>query len=222
MIIAIDGIVSSGKSSISKGLAARLGFRYCGAGSIYRTIALKLDKLNVSPKDIDSIKEVLKRTVIKLAFEDGKSRLFLDGDDVTEHINTPEISKITPVYAVIPEVRAFVKSMQHKIGDEGNVIMEGRDIGTVVFPNADLKLFLIASDEVRTHRRMNDFEKQGRLFSYEDALKDILERDKADIERETSPLKRASDALVFDNSDYTLEQALDILEKMIRERFRII
>lgn len=216
MVIAIDGVASSGKSSLARGLAKRLGYRYCGTGSIYRAVALKINSNSLTEKDADKISKLLKNTKVDIWFSEGESKIFLDGQDVTSKINTPEISLFTPKIATLSQVRGFVRKIQHKLGDSGNIIVEGRDIATVVFPNADIKIFMTASDEVRTKRRLLDFEKQGKLFSYEEALRDILSRDKADTERKVSPLIVAKDSIVFDNSDYTIEQSLDILEKMIK------
>ncbi len=220
MIIAIDGTVCSGKSTIAKTLAKELGFGYFSAGSIYRAIALKTSRNNIKLTDEKSIVEMLKNTKIEITFADGESKTLLDGEDVSSLIRSPEITMLSAKVAILPKVREYVRKIEHLVGDNFNIVIEGRDIGTVVFPNAEVKIFMTASEEVRTKRRMADFEKKGIIFSYEEALSDLRERDKADMTRKDSPLKKAEDAIEFDNSSYTLEQSLEKLKKIISKNLK--
>lgn len=218
MVIAFDGLASSGKSSLSKGLAKILGYNFCSAGAIYRAIALKICELKINEKDIEKIGKMLENTDIRLEYKNGIGSTILDGKDVSLQICSPEVSEFTPKIAKFIIVREYVRKIQHAMGDNQNIVIEGRDIGTVVFPNADIKFYMIASDEVRAKRRMKDFELLNKEVSFEEVLKSVRQRDYNDINRKFSPLKKADDAIVFDNTYLTYEEALQKLVKVVKEK----
>ena len=219
MIIAIDGTVSSGKSTIARELAKKLGFMHLNTGAIYRAITIKILNKNMQNSSEDEVWNMLQRTVITASKnEEGRMQVFLDGVDVTSEINSPLISQNVAIYAKIPKVREYVKSVQHWLAEQGNVVIEGRDIGTVVFPNAELKIFMTADDDVRASRRQNDYLKQGKNIPFEVVKAEILARDKADMEREISPLKPAEDAIIYYNNGNDLNKVVSDLEKLLENQ----
>lgn len=221
MVIAIDGVAGAGKSTLSKGVSQRLGFTLCSAGSIYRAIALKTKMEGINPSDAKSLRKMLEKTKISFEYIDGNSRTLLDGRDVSNLIRSIEISELTPRVAGYNFVREFVRKIQHQMSKKHNIIVEGRDIGTVVFPNAELKFFVTASDNVRAERRREEYRRLGEEISLEQALADVLKRDKSDSTRELSPLKKADDAVVFDNSNWSVEEALDRMTRIIQENLKL-
>lgn len=210
--IAIDGPAGAGKSSIAKAVAAEIGFIYVDTGALYRSIALfalenkleneelikSLDKINVSLEYIDKAQHVI-----------------LNGRDVSELIRTPEVSMNASKVSAIPEVRDFLFGLQKKIASENNIIMDGRDIGTVVLPNADLKVFLTATAEERANRRFKEM--TDKTISYEQVLEDIKQRDYNDMNRKTAPLRQAEDAVLLDTTGMTVEESKEKLKSMIKE-----
>lgn len=213
--IAIDGPAGAGKSTIARMVSAKLGYIYVDTGALYRTAALYITENNISD---DKIEESLKNADISLKFIDGEQRVFLGDRDVSGLIRTPEISMAASRTSAIPAVRAYLFDTQKKIARENNVIMDGRDIGTVVLPDADVKIFLTASAEERANRRYKELAEKPDCPSYEDILKDIIQRDHQDMNRETAPLRQAVDAVLVDTTKLDLEQSAQEIVRIIREK----
>lgn len=213
--IAIDGPAGAGKSTIAKMVSAEMGYIYVDTGAMYRAVALYITENNI---DDASIENELKNADISLKFVDGSQRVLLGGRDVSELIRTPEISMAASRTSALPAVRAYLFELQKKIARENNVIMDGRDIGTVVLPNADVKIFLTAAAEERASRRYKEFAEKLGHPAYEEILKDIIQRDYQDMNRETAPLKQAEDAVLVDTTELTLEQSADAIIKVIKEK----
>lgn len=212
MVIAIDGPAGSGKSTIGKEVARRLELLYIDSGAMYRAFGMKCAEAGIDPSDIDTINKILEETTIELEHEGQKLKIILDGRDVSEKIRTPEAGKAASVYSVIPQVREKMIETQREMASARGVVMDGRDIGTVVFPHADLKIYLDASPEIRAirrYRQLND-EKEPDLSSteFKDLLDQQIKRDKADRERKMSPLRKAEDAVLIDSSNMTIEEVI--------------
>ena len=210
--IAIDGPAGAGKSSIAKAAAAQLGFIYVDTGALYRSAALYA---LTNGLDEQSLIDSLDKVDIKLEYKEGVQHVILNGEDVSQKIRTPEVSMNASRFSAIPEVRAFLFDLQQKIARENNIIMDGRDIGTVVLPNADLKVFLTASAEERANRRFREMTDSD--VTYEQVLEDIKQRDYNDMNRKTAPLKQAEDAVLLDTTEMTMEQVIEKLTSMIKE-----
>ncbi len=218
MIIAIDGPAGSGKSTIAKLLAKELGYTYIDTGAMYRAVALKIKRLGIDPDNKEAVVNVLRETDIRLKTNE-EIKVFLDGEDVSSEIRTEEIGKIASKIARYPEVRKILVEMQRKIGEEAkNAVIEGRDTGTVIFPDADIKIFMTAKPEVRAERRYKELKEKGFDVSYDEILKEIVERDKLDTTREDSPLKPAKDAIIIDTSDKTLKDVFKEILSIVRSR----
>ena len=213
--IAIDGPAGAGKSTIAKMVSAKMGYIYVDTGALYRTIALYITENNIPD---DKIEESLKNADVSLRFIDGTQRVFLGDRDVSGLIRTPEISMAASRTSAIPAVRAYLFGTQQKIAAENNVIMDGRDIGTVVLPNADVKIFLTASAEERANRRYKELAEKPDCPSYQEILDDIIKRDYQDMHRETAPLKQAEDAVLVDTTKLTLEESADAIISVINEK----
>lgn len=217
--IAIDGPAGAGKSTIARALAAELGYQYVDTGAIYRTVAYFLDILGISPKDVDGVNRYLDELTIDVSYDsDGVQHMYMNGMDVTGEIRTQEIGQKASVVSAQKPVRALLLDMQRRLAREHNVIMDGRDIGTVVLPNADVKLFLTASPEVRAQRRCAQLAQKGKAPSPEKVLAEIRQRDERDSTRAIAPLKKAADAVELDTSALTLEQTLERIRALLRER----
>lgn len=217
--VAIDGPSGAGKSTMAKALAAKLGYLYVDTGAIYRTLGLFALSRGVSPSDPEGVADLLPQAVITMNYgEDGLQHMYLMGEDVTGAIRTPEVSTAASQVSAIPAVRAFLLEMQRDMARNNNVIMDGRDIGTVVLPQADVKIFLTASPQERAKRRHAELAAKGNTDSYETVLRDILERDERDSSRAAAPLQQAEDALLFDTTDYSLEECVDRLLQIVREK----
>lgn len=201
--IAIDGPAGSGKSSVSKLVAKNLGFTSIDTGALYRTVAYYFKSNEISE---ENIKNALKNIDLKAKNIDGKFNVFLNGENVTDKIRDEEISKMTSKISKFPEVRDFLLELQRNLAKSENCVMDGRDIGTVVMPNAEIKIFLTASPETRAMRR---FKQLGETVPFENILEDLKKRDYQDTHRKIAPLKRASDAILIDNSDISLEQTVE-------------
>lgn len=204
-VIAIDGPSGSGKSTISKKIAEQLGFTYLDTGALYRSIALKLRRQSV-PEDAPDqiIRDVLNRT--SLSFRNGI--LYLDGEAVNDEIRTPEIGHLSSVFSARKVVRAFLFDIQRKAAENNDIVAEGRDMTTVVFPDAYRKFFLTASDDVRARRRYEQLRDKGMTITMEEAIKDVKERDKRDSERDIAPLKKADDAVLVDSTDLSIDKVI--------------
>ena len=213
--IAIDGPAGAGKSTIAKMVSAKLGYIYVDTGALYRTIALYITENDIPD---DKIEASLENADVSLKFIDGAQRVFLGGRDVSELIRTPEISMAASRTSAIPAVRKYLFGTQQKIAAENNVIMDGRDIGTVVLPNADVKIFLTASAEERANRRYKELAEKPDCPTYQEILDDIIKRDYQDMHRETAPLKQADDAVLVDSTELNLEQSADAIVKIINEK----
>lgn len=217
--IAIDGPAGAGKSSLSKEVARELSFIYVDTGALYRTIGLAASRKGISKEDKEGIVSLLSEIEVKLAFNDeGTQIVLLNGEDVSGYIRTPQASMYASAVSAIPEVRAFLLDLQRNMAKNDNVIMDGRDIGTVVLPDAKIKIFLTASAEKRAMRRYKENIEKGIDVSYEDVLKDVNERDYNDSHRAIAPLKPADDSITVDTSDYDFEGSKNLLLKVIRER----
>ncbi len=218
--IAIDGPAGVGKSTIAKRLATDLQFTYVDTGAMYRTIALYYIEKGISPVDEAVVLKHLDDISVSLEYIDGAQNIFLNNRNVTEQIRTPEVSIGASQVAVIGKVREKLVRLQREIGNRQNVIMDGRDIGTKVFPEADVKIFLTASCEERARRRVSEMQEKGMAVSYEETLADIRFRDHNDSTREIDPLRPAEDAVIVDNTDDTLEQTVEKIKVIIKERIQ--
>ncbi len=217
--IAIDGPSGAGKSTISRKAAERFGFIYVDTGAIYRTIGLAAKTHGVSLEDKAAVVAMLPELEIELRYnEDGEQRMYLDGTDVSRDIRLPEVSMLASAVSAIPEVRAFLVDMQRGMAEKHDVIMDGRDIGTVILPDADLKIFLTADVEDRARRRWNELREKGMDKSFEEVLDEMKRRDEQDTARSAAPLKAAGDAIVLDTSGNTLEQSVAEVCRLIEEK----
>ncbi len=217
--IAIDGPSGAGKSTVAKALAARLGIVYVDTGALYRTIGYYVRSQNVDPKDPVGVEALLPRIQIDLKFADQTQRVYLNGEDLGDRIRTPEMSMYASAVSAIPAVRNFLLETQREIARKNSVIMDGRDIGTVILPNADVKIFLSASDECRAQRRCDELNAKGIATTYEEVLADMKQRDANDRNRSVAPAVAAPDAILFDNSGLTpdecTEKLLQVIEKKV-------
>ncbi len=221
MVITFDGIAGAGKSSLARGLADKIGFNFCSAGAIYRAVALKILNFNIGATDYDRIKDILKSTDVYILYKKGQFEVFLDGENVTSEAYTTRVSEFTPHIAKIPFLREYVRSIQYKMAEKDNLIIEGRDTGTIVFPNADLKFFVVVSDELRAERRLKELREKGENISFEECLKRVRARDKEDEEREVSPLVKAKDAIEFNNNYASYDIALSELIKIVKKKLNL-
>ena len=207
--IAIDGPAGAGKSTIAKRLAKELGYRYVDTGAIYRTVAYFMDLWGVSPKDVDGVNRYIDELTIGIEYdEDGLQHMIMNGMEVTEDIRTQEISQKASLISAHAVVREVLLDMQQDVAKTNNVIMDGRDIGTVVLPKANVKIFLTASAEVRAKRRCDELNAKGQKANYEKVLKEIQQRDYQDTHREIAPLKMARDSIKVDTSDMDIDQVV--------------
>lgn len=213
--VAIDGPAGAGKSTLAKAAAARLGFVYVDTGAIYRTVGLAARNAGVDKADSEGIKALLTGLQVDIRYENGVQKMYLNGADVTGEIRSPEISAYASYVSAIPEVRAFLMEMQRRLAREHDVIMDGRDIGTVVLPEAGLKIFLTASAEKRAMRRFRELQEKNPAITFEEVLSDMTARDAKDSQRETAPLKAAEDAVLVDTSDLSLEESVELIVNMI-------
>ncbi|MBQ9894930.1 MAG: (d)CMP kinase [Ruminococcus sp.] len=213
--IAIDGPAGAGKSTIAKMVSKKLGYIYVDTGALYRTIALYITENNISDEDIEN---ALPKANVSLKFIDGAQRVFLGDRDVSDIIRTPEISMAASRTSAIPAVRAYLFETQQNIAKSNSVIMDGRDIGTVVLPDADVKIFLTASAEERANRRYKELAEKPDCPSYQEILDDIIKRDYQDMHRETAPLKQAEDAVLVDTTTLNLEESANKIVRIITEK----
>ena len=217
--IAIDGPAGAGKSTIARLAAKELGFIYVDTGALYRTIGLAAFRRDLTAEDQKNIIAMLPEIKVELAFNEKQEQIvLLDGEDVSGLIRTPEISMMASAVSAIPEVRAFLLDLQRDMAHTNNVIMDGRDIGTVVLPDAQLKIFLSASPECRARRRYNELVEKGMDVKYEDILSDVIARDYADSHRDIAPLKPADDAISVDTSGEDLETSVNKLLQIMRDK----
>ena len=216
--IALDGPSGAGKSTIAKKIAEKIGLVYVDTGALYRTIGLYSIENGIDSEDTAAIIASLEKIDLRLAYEDGCQKVYLNGCDVGNKIRTPQASKYASAVSKIPEVRAFLLGVQRNIAAEGGVIMDGRDIGTVIMPDAELKVFMTATPEARATRRCLELQEKGMPQPYEEVLSDIIARDKADREREASPCVPADDAVMFVNDEYGIEESADYIIGLIENK----
>ena len=217
--VAIDGPSGAGKSTIARAAAARFGFIYVDTGAIYRTVGLAAARAGLPLGAEQDVLKLLPGLDIAFGYgEDGAQHMYLNGEDVSGLIRTPEISMRASEVSAMPEVRACLLDMQRKMAESHSVIMDGRDIGTVVLPNASLKIFLTASPERRAERRYLELREKGATDSYDEVLRDIIKRDKIDSSRAAAPLKRADDAIEVDTSELTLDESIERICALISDR----
>ena len=219
--VAIDGPAGAGKSTLARAAAKELGFIYVDTGALYRSVAYYAIKNNTDPHDSENVVLLLKNIRPELKYIGGEQHVFLNGEDVSGFIRTPEVSMGASAVSAIPAVRAFLFDLQKNIAAENNIIMDGRDIGTVVLPNADVKIYLTASAEVRADRRYKELAEKGMSPVYDEVLEDIKQRDYNDMHRDIAPLKQADDAVLLDTSSDSPERALERLIGIIKNKTNI-
>ena len=216
MKIAIDGPSGAGKSTFAKLVAKELSLVYVDTGALYRSIGLYVNRKGVDPKDAEKVVPLLSEISLELKYSEAGQRVVLNGEDVSDLIRTPEISMCASAVSAIPAVREFLLKIQRDMVDKGDVVMDGRDIGTVIMPDADVKLFMFARPETRAKRRYAELVEKGIECDYDSILADIIQRDKNDSEREIAPAVPAEDAIMFENADeipVTLAKMLEIIKK---------
>ena len=216
--IAIDGPAGAGKSTIAKAVSQKLSFIYVDTGALYRAIGLYVIQNGIV--DDANIIFSLKKIKVDLKFENGAQKILLCDEDVSETIRTPEVSMMASKVSAIPEVREFLLDLQRNLAAKNNVIMDGRDIGTVILPNADVKIFLTASPEKRATRRYKELVDKGLQVTYDEVLNDIVKRDYDDSHRAVAPLTPASDSVFVDTSDYTLEESVNLVLNVIENKLK--
>ena len=217
--IAIDGPAGAGKSTIAKRLAKELGYYYVDTGAIYRTVAYFLDLLGISPKDVDNVNRYIDELTIGIEYdEDGLQHMIMNGMDVTGDIRTQDISQKASLISAQPVVREMLLDMQRDVARQHNVVMDGRDIGTVVLPEADVKIFLTATPEVRAQRRTDELMAKGQKADFNKILAEIKQRDHQDTHRDIAPLKMSRDSVKVDSSELTIDQVVETIRKVVAEK----
>ena len=217
--VAVDGPSGAGKSTLSKAVAGELGILYVDTGAIYRTIGYYVFEKGIDPKDAPAVNAILPELDIQMRYgDDGLQRMYLNGQDVTTQIRLPQISMYASAVSAIPEVREFLLEMQRELARRSSVITDGRDIGTVVLPDADVKIFLTAEAEVRAQRRAKELAERGTPTPFEEVLRDIQQRDYNDSHRAAAPLRQAEDAVLVDTSELTFAESQQKLTEIIKGR----
>ena len=218
--VAIDGPVGAGKSSLARTAAQRLGYIYCDTGALYRAVGLFCHRNGVDVKNAEDVAAQLDKITLEIRLADGVQHVFLNGEDVSEEIRLPEISMAASAVSAVPAVRAALLDLQRDISARNSAIMDGREIGTVVLPNADVKIFLTAKPEIRAKRRFDELTAKGKDVEFDDVLRELNERDYADMHRETAPLKQAEDAVLADTSELDFEQSVELVCGIIRGKMK--
>lgn len=216
--VAIDGPGGAGKSTMAKALAKECGLNYVDTGAVYRTVALAVLRAGIEPGDGEKVPALVQSIPLGIRYLAGEQRMFLGDEDVTGLIRTPEISEAASAVSAIPAVREFLLKTQRDLAEECSVVMDGRDIGTVVLPKADLKIFLTATAEQRARRRFLELEERGTPQPYEQVLAEMNQRDERDTNRAAAPLRAAEDAVLLDTTEMTREEVLERLRSLVRER----
>lgn len=216
--VAIDGPSGAGKSTIARKVAGELGFVYIDTGALYRSIGYYVLKQGKNPEKKEDVTSSLPDIRLELRHVDGIQRVFLNDEDVSDEIRTPAVSMAASQVSAVPEVRAFLLELQRDMARKNNVIMDGRDIGTVVLPNASLKIFLTADPEDRAHRRYEELIEKGETVTYEEVLRDVIQRDYNDSHREIAPLRQAPDAVLANTTGFPLEKSVALIRSLVEER----
>ena len=216
--IAIDGPAGAGKSTIARMTANKMGIVYVDTGALYRTVGYYVRSANTDPHDAEAVERLLPQIHIEVRFADGKQTVFLNGEDLGDRIREPEMSMYASAVSAHPAVRAFLLDTQRDIAKKNSVIMDGRDIGTVILPDADVKIFLTASDEVRARRRYDELISKGMNVRYEDVYNEMIERDRQDSGRAAAPCVPAPDAILLDNSDLQAEECVDRIIALAKQK----
>ncbi len=217
LIVAIDGPSGAGKSTVGKMLAKELGYLYIDTGAMYRAIGLKAVRLGIELKEGDALRELCMRTDVRLEQADGGVRVYLDNEDVSTEIRTPEMGMVASAVSAQPCVRERLLQLQRELGEGGGVVLEGRDIGTVVFPEAQVKFYLDAKVEERAKRRWLEFQSKGMEADLKTTIEDVAKRDYDDSHREIAPLKKAHDAVVVDSSGLGIDEVVALMKKKVLE-----
>lgn len=220
--IAIDGPAGAGKSTLARQLARALGFLYVDTGAIYRTVALAVLRAGIATEDVGKVSQLLGTLDIRMDYgPDGEQRMFLSGEDVSKAIREHQVSGLASKVSAIPAVRDFLLDFQRRQAREHSVVMDGRDIGTVVLPEADVKIFLTAAPEARAKRRVLELHQRGQQAEFDTILRDIIQRDEQDEQRPIAPLRRAKDAALLDTTQLNLEQSLEALLQLVKEKINL-
>ncbi len=220
--IAIDGPGGAGKSTLAKAVAERLGIVYVDTGALYRTVGLFVDRKGVDPSDVGAVCDVIKDLKIDLSYENGVQVIYMNSERVSDEIRTPKMSMYASAVSAIPQVRSFLLDTQRKIASSSSVIMDGRDIGTVILPDAEVKIFLTANPEERAKRRYEELIAKGKSVTYEDVLSEMNTRDANDSQRKIAPCVPADDAVLLDNTGYKFEQTLDRVIEIIGDKIMLL
>jgi CMP/dCMP kinase len=218
IVIAIDGPSGAGKSTVARLLAERLGYLYIDTGAMFRAVALAVKRASIPPEDDISMEEICKGLEISFKRVDSQYRVLANGEDITEDIRSPEISLLTSMISTKKTVRDVLLLEQRRMGRSGNVVLEGRDIGSVVFPDAEVKFFLSATAEERGKRRFLELKAKGENVTLENTVNEVIERDNQDEQRQYAPLRMATDAILIDSTGQTINEVLDCMEKYVRQR----
>ena len=216
--VAIDGPAGAGKSTVARAAAQKLGYIYVDTGALYRAVGVYSLRKGIVTTDAEGVGSILNEITVELKFIDGVQHVFLNGDDVSTEIRLPEASMAASNVSAIPSVRAFLFDLQRDIAAKNNCIMDGRDIGTVVLPNAQVKIFLTADDTERAMRRYKELQEKGSSVTYQEVLDDLRVRDYNDSHREIAPLKPAEDSVIINTTNYTLEESIDKIVKTVEEK----
>lgn len=216
--VAIDGPAGAGKSTVARAAAAKLGYIYVDTGALYRAVGVYCLRNGITTNDADAVGSILDKITVELKFIDGVQHVFLNGDDVSTEIRLPEASMAASNVSAIPSVRAFLFDLQRDIAAKNNCIMDGRDIGTVVLPDAQVKIFLTADDEERAMRRYKELKEKGSEVTFQEVLDDLRVRDYNDSHREIAPLKPAEDSVIVNTTGYTLEESIEKIVNTVKEK----
>ena len=218
--VAIDGPAGAGKSSVAKAASAELGYIYVDTGALYRAVGVNALRKGIDTKDKEKVTATLNSITVELKFVNGEQQVFLNGENVSSEIRTPDASMAASNVSAIPAVREFLFDLQRDIAKNNNCIMDGRDIGTVVLPNAQVKIFLTAAPEKRAKRRYDELIAKGSKVEYNNVLEDLIQRDYNDSHREVAPLKPAEDSVIIDTTNFTLEQSINSVVNTVKENVK--